>query len=126
MERNDYINHMTRTPHLPPVDGDWPELLPGWVWLVGAGPGDPGLMTLHALNALAQADVIVYDALVDRRILDWARPGAEVEFAGKRGGKPSPPHRDISLRLIQLARAGTRVLRPTGCDPSLLAPAVAQ
>ncbi|MCH8168435.1 MAG: uroporphyrinogen-III C-methyltransferase [Proteobacteria bacterium] len=108
---------MTRTPHLPHINGDWPELLPGWVWLVGAGPGDPGLMTLHALNALAQADVIVYDALVDARILEWARPGAAVEFAGKRGGKPSPRQRDISLRLIELARAGQRVLRLKGGDP---------
>ncbi|HUF87571.1 MAG TPA: uroporphyrinogen-III C-methyltransferase [Thermohalobaculum sp.] len=102
---------------LPPVDGGWPELEPGWVWLVGAGPGDPGLMTLHALNALAQADVIVYDALVDKRILDWARPGTELEFAGKRGGKPSPKQRDISLRLVELARAGRRVLRLKGGDP---------
>jgi uroporphyrin-III C-methyltransferase len=94
---------MTRTPHLPPVDAGWPELLPGWVWLVGAGPGDPGLMTLHALNALGQADVIVYDALVDERILGWARADAQVEYAGKRGGKPSPKQRDISLRLIELA-----------------------
>jgi len=102
---------------LPPLDGGWPKLEPGWVWLVGAGPGDPGLMTLHALNALGQADVIVYDALVDRRILDWARPGTELEFAGKRGGKPSPKQRDISLRLIELARAGRRVLRLKGGDP---------
>ena len=64
---------------------DWPEFLPGWVWLVGAGPGDPGLLTLHALNALRQADVVVYDALVDRRILGFARAGATVEYAGKRG-----------------------------------------
>ena len=69
---------------------DWPELKPGWVWLCGAGPGDPGLLTLHALNALRQADVIVYDALVDQRILDWSRDGAELIYAGKRGGKPSP------------------------------------
>ena len=116
-ERGRYINRMTHTPHLPPVDGGWPELLPGWVWLVGAGPGDPGLMTLHALNALSQADVIIYDALVDRRILDWAPPGAAVEYAGKRGGKPSPKQRDISLRLIELARAGKRVLRLKGGDP---------
>jgi uroporphyrin-III C-methyltransferase len=112
-----YISLMNRTPHLPPVVGDWPELLPGWVWLVGAGPGDPGLMTLHALNALEQADVIVYDALVDNRILDWARPEAEVEYAGKRGGKPSPKQRDISLRLSELARLGKRVLRLKGGDP---------
>jgi uroporphyrin-III C-methyltransferase len=108
---------MTRFRDLPDVDGGWPELRPGWVWLVGAGPGDPGLMTLHALNAIHQADVIVYDALVDERILGWARPGAEVEYAGKRGGKPSPKQRDISLRLVELARAGKRVLRLKGGDP---------
>ncbi|MEM7508390.1 MAG: uroporphyrinogen-III C-methyltransferase [Pseudomonadota bacterium] len=100
-----------------PPGGDWPELLPGWVWLVGAGPGDPGLITLHALNALRQADHVVYDALVDKRILDWVRPGAEIDYAGKRGGKPSPKQRDISLRLIELARAGKRVLRLKGGDP---------
>ncbi|MEM7745396.1 MAG: uroporphyrinogen-III C-methyltransferase [Pseudomonadota bacterium] len=94
-----------------------PELMPGWVWLVGAGPGDPGLMTLHGVNALAQADVVVYDALVEPAILDWARPGAEIEYAGKRGGKPSPKQRDISLRLVELARAGKRVLRLKGGDP---------
>jgi uroporphyrin-III C-methyltransferase len=45
-------------------DGPWPEMQPGWVWLCGAGPGDPGLLTLHALNALRQADVVIYDALM--------------------------------------------------------------
>jgi uroporphyrin-III C-methyltransferase len=95
---------------------DWPEFLPGWVWLVGAGPGDPGLLTLHALHALRQADVVVYDALVEPRILDWA-PNAERVYAGKRGGKPSPLQRDISLRLVDLAREGKRVLRLKGGDP---------
>lgn len=103
---------------LPPLPGeDWPELRPGWVWLAGAGPGDPGLMTLHALNGLRQADTIVFDALVDERILSWAAPGAEVVFAGKRGGKPSPKQRDISLALVGFARAGRRVLRLKGGDP---------
>ena len=46
-----------------------PEFQPGWVWLVGAGPGDPGLLTMHAINALKQADVVVYDALVNDSIL---------------------------------------------------------
>lgn len=94
-----------------------PEFEPGWVWLVGAGPGDPGLLTLHAWNALRQADAVVYDALVGRDILDLAAPGAILEYAGKRGGKPSPKQPDISLRLVQLARQGQRVLRLKGGDP---------
>src|SRR5688572_19195738 len=94
-----------------------PVFEPGWVWLVGAGPGDPGLLTLHAVNAIRQADAIVYDALVDPRALAFARAGASVEYAGKRGGKPSPRQRDISLKLVALARAGKRVCRLKGGDP---------
>ena len=94
---------------------DLPRFEPGWVWLCGAGPGDPGLLTLHAANALRQADVVVYDALVDERIL--ALTGGETIYAGKRGGKPSHKQRDISLRLVELARAGRRVLRLKGGDP---------
>ncbi|MDX0430389.1 uroporphyrinogen-III C-methyltransferase [Sinorhizobium medicae] len=94
-----------------------PELEAGSVWLVGAGPGDPGLLTLHAANALRQADVIVHDALVNADCLELAKPSATLEFAGKRGGKPSPKQRDISLRLVELAREGKRVLRLKGGDP---------
>ena len=94
----------------------WPTLQPGWVWLCGAGPGDPGLLTLHAANALRQADVVIYDALVQEAILDWA-PKAEHIFAGKRGGKPSAKQRDISLRLVDLAHEGKKVLRLKGGDP---------
>jgi len=94
----------------------WPVLEKGWVWLCGAGPGDPGLLTLHAVNALRQADVVIYDALVQSEILAWA-PQAEHVYAGKRGGKPSAKQRDISLRLVDLARAGKRVLRLKGGDP---------
>lgn len=105
---------MIDSPSLPSYH--WPELEPGWVWLCGAGPGDPGLLTLHALNALKQADVLVYDALVDPAILEWA-PQATLEYAGKRGGKPSAKQLDISLRLIELAQQGKRVLRLKGGDP---------
>ena len=94
-----------------------PVFEPGWVWLTGAGPGDPGLVTLHAVNGLEQADVVVHDALVGPEVLAMARPGALLEFAGKRGGKPSPKQADISLRLIQHAKAGLRVLRLKGGDP---------
>jgi len=89
----------------------------GHVWLVGAGPGDPGLLTLHAVNALQQADVIVYDALVDEVCLTLKRDDASIEYAGKRGGKPSPKQRDISLRLVELAKQGKKVLRLKGGDP---------
>ena len=99
------------------VPFEMPTFLPGWVWLVGAGPGDPGLLSLHALNGLAQADVIVYDALVDKRILSAAQPGAELIYAGKRGGKPSPKQTDISQRLVELARTDRRILRLKGGDP---------
>ena len=102
---------------IPLPNKDWPKLEKGWVWLCGAGPGDPGLLTLHALNGLKQANVIVYDALVQNQILDWANPNAKLIYAGKRGGKPSPKQRDISLQLIELARDGKRVLRLKGGDP---------
>ena len=105
---------MNKEPTLPAHN--WPTLEKGWVWLCGAGPGDPGLLTLHALNALRQADVVVYDALVQEDILSWA-PQAEHVYAGKRGGKPSAKQRDISLQLVDLARDGKRVLRLKGGDP---------
>ena len=95
----------------------FPEFPSGWVWLVGAGPGAPGLMSLLAYHAMQHCDVVVYDALVNPDILRWVRPGAELEYAGKRGGKPSPIQKDISFRLIDLARLGKRVLRLKGGDP---------
>ena len=94
-----------------------PIFPPGHVWLAGAGPGDPGLLTLDAFAGLTQADVVVHDALVDQRVLALAGPQARLEFAGKRGGKPSPLQADISERLIALARARQRVLRLKGGDP---------
>ena len=95
----------------------FPRLEPGHVWLAGAGPGDPGHLTLHAVSGLLQADAVVHDALVDERVLALARPRAELVFAGKRGGKPSAVQADITARLVSLARAGRRVVRLKGGDP---------
>lgn len=95
----------------------FPVFESGWVWLAGAGPGAPGLMSLLCYHALQSCDVVVYDALVNPDILRWVKVGAELEYAGKRGGKPSPVQQDISLRLIELAHAGSRVLRLKGGDP---------
>ena len=102
------------------IDGallNLPDFETGHVWLVGAGPGDPGLLSVLALHALGAADVVVYDALVDPRILRLTRPSAVLDFAGKRGGRPSLSQPDISARLIRLAREGSRVLRLKGGDP---------
>ncbi|MBS0640383.1 MAG: uroporphyrinogen-III C-methyltransferase [Proteobacteria bacterium] len=94
-----------------------PALAPGHVWLAGAGPGDPGWLTLDVLSGLTQADTVVHDALVAPEVLALAPPGAERIFAGKRGGKPSADQADISATLIARAKAGRRVLRLKGGDP---------
>ncbi len=96
-----------------------PRFEAGTVWLVGAGPGDPGLLSLLALHALREADVVVYDALVSDAVLALANPKSELIYAGKRGGKPSPKQPDISRRLVELAREGKRVCRLKGGDPCL-------
>lgn len=93
------------------------ELEPGWVWLVGAGPGDPGLLTLHALSALEQADVVVHDALVDERILGLVGPDVELINVGKRGWKCSPKQSDICDLLVELGQQNKRVVRLKGGDP---------
>ncbi len=89
----------------------------GEVWLVGAGPGDPGLLTLHAVLALQTADVVVHDALVENSILAYRQKKSRLIYAGKRGGKPSPKQEDISTILIKEALAGNRVCRLKGGDP---------
>jgi uroporphyrin-III C-methyltransferase len=99
------------------AQADFPPFAPGSVWLVGAGPGGPGLLTLLAFKALGEADVIVHDALVSPDILALAPAHIERIHAGKRGGKPSPKQADITIRLIELARQGKRVLRLKGGDP---------
>ncbi|MGY8989983.1 MAG: uroporphyrinogen-III C-methyltransferase [Rhodospirillales bacterium] len=94
-----------------------PTFEPGWVWLAGAGPGDPTLLTIGTYHGLKNADVVVYDALVGDEIVKLARPEATLEYAGKRGGRPSTQQQDISNKLIQHAKAGKRVLRLKGGDP---------
>jgi uroporphyrin-III C-methyltransferase len=94
-----------------------PALAPGWVWLVGGGPGDPGLITALGLKALADADVILHDALIDERLLALAPPQAERIFAGKRAGVKSCKQDEISDMLVTLAKQGKRVLRLKGGDP---------
>ena len=87
------------------------------VFLVGAGPGDPDLLTLRALHALADADVVFYDELVTAAVLDRARRGAEQVFVGKRRGEAGIGQDEINRRLVAAARAGRRVVRLKGGDP---------
>ncbi len=94
-----------------------PAFESGWVWLAGAGPGDSGLITLLGLHAISNADVILYDALVNDALLKFARPGAEVIYAGKRRGQVSIKQGEISRQLVSLARKNKRVLRLKGGDP---------
>ncbi len=90
---------------------------PGLVYLVGAGPGDPGLMTARSLELIASADIIYYDRLIPPGALDGAREDAELVYVGKAPGKPSVPQEEIGERLIEAARAGSSVVRLKGGDP---------
>ncbi|MEN9417260.1 MAG: hypothetical protein RI988_880 [Pseudomonadota bacterium] len=87
------------------------------VWIVGAGPGDPELLTLKAARVIAQAEVLLVDELVDRRVLDHAQPGARIVEVGKRGGCPSTPQAFIERLMVHEALAGRRVVRLKGGDP---------
>ena len=90
---------------------------PGVVYLVGAGPGDPGLLTARALELIARADVILHDRLIPASALDGARPDAELLYVGKEGGGPSMPQAEIEDLLVEKARAGRVVVRLKGGDP---------
>jgi uroporphyrinogen III methyltransferase/synthase len=89
----------------------------GIVYLVGAGPGDPGLLTARALELIVAADVIVHDRLIPRAALDAARPDAEIVNVGKEPGAPTVPQAEIEKLLIERARTGRIVVRLKGGDP---------
>jgi uroporphyrin-III C-methyltransferase len=89
----------------------------GLVWLVGAGPGDPELLTLKALRLLQGADVVVHDCLTPQPILDLARPGARLIDVGKRKSRHTLPQEGINQLLVGLAREGLAVVRLKGGDP---------
>src|SRR3954470_18408019 len=89
----------------------------GDVFLVGAGPGDPGLLTLRAVELLGSADVVLYDRLIPPGALRHARPGAELVYVGKQGGGPQMPQEEIDRLLVDHGRAGKRVVRLKGGDP---------
>lgn len=94
-----------------------PETLPGLVYLVGAGPGDPDLLTLRALQAMQSADVLLYDEQVSPAVLDRGRRDAERVFVGKAPGRPEPSPDAIDRIVIEHARRGLTVARLAGGDP---------
>ena len=89
----------------------------GKVYLVGAGPGDPGLITVKGLECVKKADVIIYDYLANERLLDHRRPDAELVYVGKQGGKHTLPQEEINGLIVNRARAGKVVARLKGGDP---------
>jgi siroheme synthase len=91
--------------------------LPGIVYLIGAGPGDPGLITVKGLSRLREAEVIVYDRLVDRRTLGKAGIGAELVYVGKGPGQRAMEQDELNRYIVDRAREGKMVARLKGGDP---------
>lgn len=94
-----------------------PDFLPGTVTLVGAGPGDPELLTLKAVRAIGAATVLLVDDLVNDAVLEHANPNARIVHVGKRGGCKSTPQAFIDRLLVMAAREGEVVVRVKGGDP---------
>ncbi len=103
------------------VSGEGRAVENGSVTLVGAGPGDPELLTLRAVRALQSADVILFDDLVSREVLDFARREAKKMLVGKTGFGPSCKQDDINALMVSLAKQGKRVVRLKGGDPLIFA-----
>jgi uroporphyrinogen III methyltransferase/synthase len=93
------------------------ESLPGLVYLVGAGPGELGLVTFRAKELIAACDVLVYDYLAHPELVKWCRPGCEVFYVGKKAGCHTVPQEEIESLLVEHARAGRKVVRLKGGDP---------
>src|SRR3954454_19710971 len=87
------------------------------VYLVGAGPGDPGLMTRRALELIARADAILYDRLIPPGALDGARPGADLRYVGKQPGGHAMEQDEINALLVELGHGRGEVVRLKGGDP---------
>lgn len=95
------------------------DFAPGAVWLVGAGPGDPELLTMKAVRLIERADIVFYDALVGDGVLALIPAGIETVSVGKRSGRHSKDQRTIDTMLVEAAAAGKRVVRLKGGDPSI-------
>jgi uroporphyrin-III C-methyltransferase / precorrin-2 dehydrogenase / sirohydrochlorin ferrochelatase len=121
-----FAERAVAAPNRAPTESDFAALLTqdvfaqdGSVILVGAGPGDPDLLTLRAVRALQSADVILFDHLVSPEILDFARREAKKMLVGKTGHAPSCKQDDINALMVSLAKAGRRVVRLKGGDPMI-------
>jgi uroporphyrin-III C-methyltransferase/precorrin-2 dehydrogenase/sirohydrochlorin ferrochelatase len=123
-----FTAHAVTNPNVDPTQGDFDRFVAevkglgaaverGSVTLVGAGPGDPELLTLRAVRALQSADVILFDDLVSRDVLDFARREARKMLVGKTGFGPSCKQSDINALMVSLAKQGKRVVRLKGGDP---------
>ncbi|MDP9486538.1 MAG: uroporphyrinogen-III C-methyltransferase [Actinomycetota bacterium] len=87
------------------------------IYLIGSGPGDPGLFTVKGVRCMEEADAVVYDRLAPEALLRYAKPGAERIYVGKRPGNPTMSQEEINARLVELGRAGKTVVRLKGGDP---------
>jgi uroporphyrinogen III methyltransferase/synthase len=92
---------------------------PGQVFLVGAGPGDPGLITQRGIECLGQADLVLYDYLVNPRILEHARHGAELICLGRHGRDRVVPQAEVNAQMVRAAQAGQVVVRLKSGDPMI-------
>src|SRR5688500_19865327 len=102
------------------------DFAPGTVWLVGAGPGDPDLLTRKAERLIGQASVVFHDALVGKGVIALVPPGVRLVSVGKRSGRHSKDQKTIDALIVEAARAGERVVRLKGGEPAIFGRATAE